>query len=45
MEYTGGPSAPMPAGAIKLPKGTEVWVRSYEPDPEAQLGHGANMSD
>ena len=44
MEYTGGPSAPMPAGAIKLPKGTEVWVRSYEPDPEAQLGHGANMS-
>jgi hypothetical protein len=44
MEYTGGPSAPMPAGAITLPKGTEVWVRSYEPDPEAQLGHGANMS-
>ena len=44
MEYTGGPSAPMPAGVIMLPKGTEVWVRSYEPDPEAQLGHGANMS-
>jgi len=44
MEYTGGPSAPMPAGAIKLPKGTEVWVRSYEPDPQAQLGHGANIS-
>jgi len=35
---------PLPSGAIKLTKGTEVWVRSYEPDPEAQLGHAANMS-
>jgi hypothetical protein len=43
MEWTGG-QTPRPVGAIKLPKGTEVWVRSYEPDPEAQLGHGANIS-
>jgi hypothetical protein len=35
---------PLPSGAIKVTKGTEVWVRSYEPDPEAQLGHAANMS-
>ena len=43
MEYYNG-QQPLPADAIKLPKGTEVWVRSYEPDPEAQLGHGANIS-
>ena len=35
---------PLPAGAIKLSKGTEVYVRSYEPDPSAPLGHFASWS-
>lgn len=29
----------MPAGAIKLTKGNDVYLRSYEPDPSAPLGH------
>ena len=33
-----------PVGAIKLPSGTEVYVRSYEPDPSAPLGHIAVWS-
>jgi hypothetical protein len=40
--FNGRPS--LPVDAIKLPKGTEVYVRSYEPDPEAQLGHAANWT-
>jgi hypothetical protein len=40
--YSGRPA--LPVDAIKLTKGTEVYVRSYEPDPEAQLGHGANWT-
>lgn len=35
---------PLPAGAINLTKGTEVYVRSYEPDPSAPLGHIAIWS-
>jgi hypothetical protein len=38
---TGGP---VPAGAINLKKGAEVYVRSYEPDPSAPLGHIALWS-
>ena len=30
---------PLPVGAIKLTKGTDVYLRSYEPDPSAPLGH------
>ena len=40
--YSGRPA--LPVDAIKLAKGTEVFVRSYEPDPEAQLGHAANWT-
>jgi hypothetical protein len=38
---TGGP---LPAGAISLKAGTEVYLRSYEPDPSAPLGHIAVWS-
>ena len=43
MEYTSGAN-PLPVGAIKLAKGTEVYVRSYEQDPSAPLGHIASWS-
>jgi hypothetical protein len=43
MEYMSGAS-PLPVGAIKLTKGTEVYVRSYEQDPSAPLGHIASWS-
>ncbi len=43
MEYTSGVN-PVPVGAIKLTKGTEVYVRSYEQDPSAPLGHIASWS-
>lgn len=43
MEYTSG-SNPLPVGAIKLTKGTEVYMRSYEQDPSAPLGHIASWS-
>jgi len=43
MEYMSG-AAPLPVGAIKLTKGTEVYVRSYEQDPSAPLGHIASWS-
>lgn len=43
MEYRASGTA-LPAGAIKLTKGTEVYVRSYEPDPSAPLGHIAVWS-
>lgn len=33
-----------PAGAITLKKGADVYVRSYEPDPSAPLGHFALWS-
>ena len=34
----------LPAGAINLKAGTEVYLRSYEPDPSAPLGHIAVWS-
>jgi hypothetical protein len=34
----------LPAGAINLKKGAEVYVRSYEPEPAAPLGHIAVWS-
>jgi hypothetical protein len=43
MEYTSGVNS-LPVGAIKLTKGTEVYVRSYEQDPSAPLGHIASWS-
>jgi hypothetical protein len=43
MEYMSGAN-PLPIGAIKLTKGTEVYVRSYEQDPSAPLGHIASWS-
>jgi len=43
MEYMSS-QTPLPAGAIKLTKGTEVYVRSYEQDPSAPLGHIASWS-
>ena len=43
MEYTSGVNL-LPVGVIKLTKGTEVYVRSYEQDPSAPLGHIASWS-
>jgi hypothetical protein len=34
----------VPPGAINLKKGADVYVRSYEPDPSAPLGHFAVWS-
>ena len=38
VEYRQSGTAP-PEGAIKLTKGSDVYLRSYEPDPSAPLGH------
>jgi hypothetical protein len=43
MQYPASGTA-LPVGAIKLTKGTEVYLRSYEPDPSAPLGHIAVWS-
>ena len=43
MQYPQSGTAP-PTGVINLKSGTEVYVRSYEPDPSAPLGHIAVWS-
>jgi len=38
VEYRQSGTAP-PDGVVKLTKGSDVYLRSYEPDPSAPLGH------